>query len=178
MSSWQTLLLLALLVLLALIYGLWRWARATREGTGLPQGEVIYADTGAWERSAPLRAPRYGLVGKPDYLLRVNRTTIPIEVKPSRRANQPYEADLLQLAAYCLLVEETTGQRPPYGLLRYQERTFRIPYDEALCQNLLAVLQDMRADLGSREVPRSHDDPHRCRSCGHRQHCDHSLATV
>lgn len=160
---------------MALAYLTWRSARGARMRAGLPKGQVIYADTGAWTRCPPLRAPRYGLSGKPDYMLRVGRQTVPVEAKPSRRAPEPYEADIMQLAAYCLLVEETSGQRPPYGLLHYADHTFRIPYTPALRASLLGLLDDMRADMDQADVPRTHDDPQRCRFCGQRAHCDVSL---
>ena len=75
-------------------------------------------DVGAGrELARPLYARRYGLTGKPDYLIERGGAQIPVEVKPGRRAQQPYDSDLMQLAAYCALVEETSGRAPPYGLL-------------------------------------------------------------
>ncbi len=165
----------ALVGILVLAGLLWWRARAARGTLGLPRGRVIYADTGGWERGAPLYASRYGLSGRPDYLLRLGRQTIPVEVKPGRRAAQPYEADVLQLAAYCLLVEETTGCRPSYGLLRYKEQTFQIPYDQRVRAQLLAALAAMRRDLACRDVHRSHEEPQRCRFCGYRGHCEERM---
>lgn len=167
---------LAALVAAILLAGIFWWrARRNRAAAGLPSGQVIYDDSGAWERAPSLYAPRYALAGKPDYVLRQGQQVIPVEVKPSRRAPAPYEADVLQLAAYCLLVEESLGSRPPYGLLRYQDRTFCIPYDLALQEKLLATLAAMRRDLRQRDVSRSHNEPQRCYFCGHRQHCGQSL---
>lgn len=137
---------------------------------------MVYADTGRWKPCKPLYAPRLGLVGKPDYLVQRGRQLIPVEVKPGRRAHEPYDADVMQLAAYCLLVEETTGIRPAYGLLRYRERTFRIPFEPALRQTVLETLSRMRCDLRRPSVPRSHEEPARCRSCGYREDCRESLA--
>jgi len=175
MSAWQLGLLLALALSAGLAYLLWTRSRATRRQTGLPEGEVIYADTEGWEECRPLYAPRWQLAGKPDYLVRVDGDTIPVEVKPGRRAGTPYEGDVLQLAAYCLLVEENEGRPPPHGLLRYHDRTFRIPYDDALREHLIAVMDEMRRGLRSGPLPRSHDDPTRCRYCGHRAICDDRL---
>jgi len=169
--------LLALgLAALATAVLLWGRARAGRARSGLPRGEVVYADTGDWMASEPLYAPRYRLSGKPDYVVRAGHALIPVEVKPGRRATEPYDGDVMQLAAYCLLVEETSGKRPPYGLLRYAEQTFRIPYDQRLYEALLSTLEDMRVDFAQRDVPRSHADPLRCRYCGLRQDCRQALA--
>ena len=59
----------------------------------------------------------------------------------------------MQLAAYCLLVEETIGAAPPYGLLRYAERTFRLDYtQQALSENLLDLPRFLKG--GGRWVTR------------------------
>lgn len=171
MSGLQTALLLGALASLALAAWLgWR-ALAARKKAGLPAGRVVYSDTKRWARCEPLYAARYRLVGKPDYVLRQGNMLIPIEVKPGRDAAQPYPADVMQLMAYCLLVEESTGQPPSHGLLRYRERTFRIPYDPLGRQALLNTLQDMRQARVASDVPRSHQDATRCRFCGQREVC-------
>lgn len=152
-------------------------ARAAHRATGLPAGQVIYADTGAWRRlEQPLFSARYGLTGRPDYLVRERGAVIPVEVKPGRNASLPYESDVLQLGAYCLLVEETYGQTPPYGILKYPQHAFAIPYTAALRRQVLATLDNMRADHQAESVARSHDEPARCAACGVRPYCDERLA--
>lgn len=173
-AAQAALLAVVLLAALAALL-LWALARAGRRRSGLPHGEIVYGDTGEWMAAESLFAPRYRLTGKPDYLVRNADGLVPVEVKPGRRAAEPYQADILQLAAYCLLVQEARGQRPPYGLLRYEGRTFRIPYDAALESALLRTLDDMRAAAQSSDVPRSHADPVRCRYCGLREDCHQSL---
>lgn len=175
MTPFQIGLFLAVALVAGLAYLLWTRSRAARRETGLPEGEVVYADTEGWEECRPLYAPRWRLAGKPDYLVRVGGHAIPVEVKPGRRAERPYEGDVLQLAAYCLLVEECEGRPPPHGLLRYRDRTFRIPYDAALRGRLTSVMDEMRRGLRSDALPRSHEDPVRCRYCGHRAICDARL---
>lgn len=161
---------LLLLAILALIGGL-----RLRRATGLPWSPVVYQDTGGRAPEQPLVARKLGLVGKPDYLLDVRGHLIPVEVKPGRHAPRPYESDLAQLAAYCLLVEETSGVAPPYGLLRYAEQTFRLEYTPHVRQEVLALLDEMRAALESQACPRSHDDSRRCWSCGFFEQCDEAL---
>ncbi|MBN1401165.1 MAG: Dna2/Cas4 domain-containing protein [Anaerolineae bacterium] len=170
---------LALGLLLLGAYALWKSARKGRSVTGLPAGRVIYADTADWQRSESLFSAELGLAGKPDYIVRQGRRLVPVEVKPGRRlandAAQPYDSDVMQLAAYVALVEDAFNEHPPYGLLRYRDVTFQIPHKHALRRALFRVLDDMRRDLNRRNVSRSHQDAHRCRFCGHRTHCGQSL---
>jgi len=163
-------------VLLAAAVLLLLAALRVRRSTGIPWSRVRTADTGAWRPlNAPLRSQRYALVGKPDYVLDTYDGTVPVEVKPSRRAAEPYESDVLQLAAYCLLLEEAEAQAPPYGLLRYAEHTFRIAYTPALRAQLLDTLAAMRADAAADGVDRSHRQAARCRACGFWDDCEQRL---
>ncbi len=163
--------LVALLLIVLSIALLWL-GRRERAAGGLPRGRVVYVDSRAWHRPPqPLRAPRYGLVGRPDYLVRLGRAIVPVEAKPSREAEEPYTADILQLAAYCLLVEESYGRAPPYGLVVYRERTFEVPFDAGLRRALLDTLAAMRRAERRRDVPRDHDEPARCAACSMRGHC-------
>lgn len=159
--------------------GLWLLVRssALQRQSGLPAGRVVYVDTGAWERcERPLFSNRYRLTGKPDYLVRSRAGIIPVEVKSGAAPAQPYEAHLLQLAAYCLLVEEQEGRSPPYALLKYDDQAFEVDYTPALRRELIRTLDAMQRDLGARRVDRSHEEPGRCQNCGYREHCDQRLA--
>lgn len=160
---------LLLLALVALIGAL-----RLRAATGLPWAPVAYCDTNARSPERPLVACRLGLVGKPDYLIEKHGHLIPMEIKPGRNTTRPYESDLMQLAAYCLLIEETTGTAPPYGLLRYADRTFRLSYTARVREETLALIEEMRAALDN-ECDRSHDDPARCFGCGFASMCDQAL---
>ena len=151
-------------------------SRRGRARSGLPQGRVVYTDTGGWGRlERPLFSHALRLTGKPDYLVADGADVIPVEVKSRRAPAQPYPSHTLQLAAYCLLVEQCYGRRPPYGIVKYADRTFEVDYTPELEDELLATLDQMRADLADGDAPRSHDKPHRCRACGYRQQCDQCL---
>lgn len=168
-------LLIAVLVVVGVMLLL--WSRRLRRKAGLPAGRVVYSDTGAWQRcERPLFSQRYRLSGRPDYLVEVKGATIPVEVKSTRRPPTPYRSHLMQLAAYCLLVEDTHGQSPPYGLLHYSDGTVRVDYTSQLRSELLATLDEMRRSRSRRDVSRSHDEPARCRRCSYRSSCDQRLA--
>ena len=153
-------------------------SRRARRAIGLPAGRIVYADTSRWQRAArPLFSRQYQLTGKPDYLVREGRAIIPAEIKASRApADGPRTGHTLQLAAYCLLVEETERTRPPYGIVKYADEAFRVDYTPALRQALAETLNSMRRDLGRGQAHRSHADPARCRRCGFRAACDERLA--
>jgi CRISPR-associated exonuclease Cas4 len=157
----------------------WLWSVNEAKATGLPAHyRVIYADTGGWERvERSLHSEHYRLAGKPDYVLRTRFGPVPVEVKPTRQADQPYESDILQLAAYCLLLEEDWQQKPAYALLRYANQTFRIEWSTALKNELLATLEEMRelnqypATLGCDLPEPQHDMTKRCQNCGFHYIC-------
>jgi len=165
----------ALIALLAAIL-IWLSIRM-RGGSGLPEGEIIYSDTGAWARNEEtLRSNAHGLVGKPDYLVRTGRQVIPVEVKPGPAPNLPRPGHVLQLGAYCLLVEERYGARPPYGIIRYNDKSLKIPFERNLEQTVLETLARMRADATrSGGARRDHTDARRCAACGVRDDCAERL---
>ena len=149
-----------------------------RSRAGLPSGQIIYADTSRWKRAErPLFSRQHQLTGKPDYLVREGRAVIPVEVKSSHApVDGPRQGHILQLAAYCLLVEETEGVRPAYGIVKYADQAFGVDNTVELRRTLLAALEAMRRDLARNQSRRSHSDPARCRRCGVRAACDERLA--
>jgi CRISPR-associated exonuclease Cas4 len=163
------------LILIGLIV-LWLGRRAQIDA-GLPIGRVIYADTGEWRAvEKPLFSIAHRLAGKPDYLVRRGRQIIPIEVKSATAPGSgPRRSHLLQLAAYCLLIEENYHQRPKTGIVKYADRVFEVDYTPELESQLLDVIDSMRNDQSSSEVHRSHTEPARCTRCGVRSACSESL---
>ena len=139
----NVLLIFALLLLAAGVAAIW-WGRRMWQNTGLPAGEVVYSDTGAEQAVfEPLVSPRYGLVGKPDYLVEIKGTRgplrVPMEVKSRKRPATPAAGHILQLGAYCLIVEDLYGQRPTHGYLRYADATLEIPFTDALRTQVLTA---------------------------------------
>jgi CRISPR-associated exonuclease Cas4 len=156
-----------LLGLLFTSVGLWfvgRWLRRRHQrGPAKLHQQLV-----SWE---------FGLTGKPDLILQQNGTTIPVLVKKGQAHTAPHESHLAQILAYCLLVQETIGHPPPYGIIRYDNRTFEVDYDEEAYHMLLDVLAEMheqRAHFGLK-LPRSHSIDQRCYACRHHKNCDQSL---
>jgi CRISPR-associated exonuclease Cas4 len=175
-----TWLFLVALVLAGL--GLWLLVRARRayHDTGLPVGRITYVDTGAWNRcERPLFSRQYRLTGKPDYLVRSAAGVTPVEVKSGAAPQQPYPAHVLQLAAYCLLVEEQESRAVPYGIIKYADKAFEVDYTPSLRAQVVDTLEAMRRGLRADKrvgVERSHDEPRRCLGCGYRDRCDQRMA--
>src|SRR3989304_582990 len=116
-------LLLVVLGLMALGLG-----RRFQVEAGFPIGRVGYADTGSWHPGEKtLYSPKDRLGGKPDYLVQRGRQMVPVEVKSSTAPGDgPRRSHVLQLAAYCLLVQENYTARPKSGIIKYADQTFEI----------------------------------------------------
>ncbi|MEZ4516770.1 MAG: hypothetical protein R3C44_08005 [Chloroflexota bacterium] len=72
---------------------------------------------------------------------------------------RPWEGQILQLAAYCLLVEENYGVQPPYGILQYKDRAFAIEYTDELEDDLLLLLDEMRTASYAEDILPDHNQP-------------------
>jgi len=168
-------LILAAVLFVAANLLLW-WGRRKRQAAGIPPGRVVYTDTGAMRKvEKPLYDAELNLTGRPDYLVKRKGHWIPVEVKSGWSPSIPYESHVLQLAAYCLLVEKATGKRPPYGILKYRNRSYEIEYTQNLENDLMNLLVDMRQQMRRGEASRSHDASARCARCGYRTICDQAI---
>ena len=166
--------IVVILIFLALI--LFGISRLLSKRTGIPNGRIIYSDPGVWKKThKPLYDASIGLTGKPDYLIKKGDRIIPAEVKSSWAPRSPYDSHILQLAAYCMLVNSTYGQRPPYGLLCYKNRTFKVNFTSDLEERLLEIIDVVRMQKNKEDTPRSHNHPNRCARCGYRNSCDQRI---
>jgi CRISPR-associated exonuclease Cas4 len=172
----NTLLIPIVVILFFLALVLFWISRLLAKRTGIPDGRIIYSDPGVWKKAQkPLYNARIGLTGRPDYLIKKGDQIIPAEVKSSWAPRSPYDSHILQLAAYCMLVESTYGQRPPYGLLCYKNRTFKIKFTFDLEERLLEIIDVIRMQKNKEDTPRLHNHPNRCARCGYRNSCDQRL---
>ena len=165
--------------ILLLAFGLFLWllSRRKRKSSGLPEGEFLYTDSSYWQRlPKPLYDPELELVGKPDYVIKQEKgSVVPVELKSGNAPTYPWDSHIMQLAAYCRLVEGYYGRRPPYGIIQYQNKSFTIPYTDKLESQLLSVIDEMRMVERTQIAQRSHQQASRCRGCGFSQICDQSL---
>ncbi len=167
--------ILALVFLIALL--LWANARRRLLNAGILEGRIVYQDTDRRRNvERPLVSHRYGLSGKPDYLVDRSNELIPVEIK-SRGCppSGPHASDAAQLTAYCVLVEDSCGVTPSHGIIQYANRTWPIRYTVKGRERLLEILDEMHAARQSDTVHREHNQAGRCRACGYRAVCDEAL---
>ena len=152
---------------------IWVALRARRDR--IPWKGIRYDDTGAARRpETAYYDPETGLTGKPDWILDSWRGPVPVEVKSGATPEFPIPGHVLQLAAYCYLIERCEGKRVRRGILRYPETSFEISYTIKLRRRLLETIDALRAAEAS-DFPRSHRDTGKCRACGYRSRCDERL---
>lgn len=124
--------------------------------------------------SAPvLRSEEHGLTGRPDYILEIEGGLVPVEVKTGRVPRGPLFSHVIQLAAYCLLLEKEGVVT--HGILRYGDVEHIVAFDDNLRSLLMKKMDEMRAAMASGEVHRDHDRPGKCRSCSRREACPERL---
>ncbi len=151
-------------------------ARNAREKHGVGAAGVTYVDSEA-EKPKLFTSKRHGLTGRPDAVLLAGDVHVPVEMKTGRTPRGPLFSHILQLAAYCLLVEEEYGKPPPYGVIRYEGASHEIEYNEDLRKMVLGKAEEMRAALArGGGVHRNHNRPGKCIGCSRREGCPERIA--
>jgi CRISPR-associated exonuclease Cas4 len=159
------------------MYLVLRYSRLTRllkRRHGIGEGSIEYVDTHD-DVSQVLFSERYGLRGRPDYVIRRGNYMIPVEVKTGRVPRGPLFSHILQLAAYCLLIEEKHNLAPPYGIIRYSNVQHEIDYTEDLKNILTSKLKDMKNIIKTGVAHRNHKRPNKCKGCSRREGCPEKL---
>ena len=136
-----------------------------RQALGLPEGELVYEDADGEGES--LSSSVYPLVGKPDYVVQLpDGRPVPIELKLGvQDATIPYSNHSLQVAAYCLILEDYFVQAPTHGILRYADREFTIEYTPALRKRVIKLLGEMEHCSEKQPPPLVRQRPAKCRMC-------------
>lgn len=162
-------LLLALaLALLAHLF-LARWSHRHQRALGIEGGTLVSADDSV-VHPPTLRSTRLGLVGRCDHLLKAGNVYIPVEQKPSARAL--YQSHILQIGALCLLVQDTYGVRPPYGVVVLSNGAQEcVAFTDELERGVLRAMAEMRRILTTGNAPGPRRSAARCSACGYRSVC-------
>jgi CRISPR-associated exonuclease Cas4 len=164
------------LLLIAFALVLYWLMQRKRDQLQMPAGITIYQDMQE-QRGKILYSQKYRLKGRPDFLLRQNGEIIPVEAKTGRTPSKPYWGHLMQLVAYCILVEENYGIRPTHGVIRYPDQQFEVEFTPQLETTLTSIVAEMRRKREFDTVNRSHNNARICGSCGFLARCDQHLDT-
>src|SRR5262249_31313835 len=135
-----------------------------RTDRGLGSGETVALDD-----VTPF-SEKYGLVGRPDRLLRQGGTIIPEEWKSSKRGS---DGGRLPLRGYFLLIGEEFGERPPHGVVVLGDGSrVEVKNTERLRSTVLEVAEKIREHRRKirEEIP-VRQPAAKCRSCGQRTNC-------
>jgi CRISPR-associated exonuclease Cas4 len=166
---------LTMLFLISIIAAILAWllGRPRFAQMGILALKIRYANVGTVYQQPSLLSARYGLSGRLDYLVRVDDGLVAVELKSGRspRSGRPYKDHMLQLAAYCLLVEDVCQTFVPYGLLQYEDRFIWVEYTSSVRRELLVLLEEMTNGKTWRELHVNHNCPAKRRSCGFREVC-------
>lgn len=151
--------------------------KAKRASMAAAEGAIVYVGEGkSIDEDPALFSHRLGLVGAPDSVVEREGNYIPVELKTGRVPKGPLFSHILQLAAYCALVEEKYGRAPPYGLIQYGKvAEFEIEYNDDQRRLLEDKLSEMRSALKSKDVHRNHNRPGKCAGCSRREGCPERL---
>ena len=130
----------------------------------------IYRRINADDSDAALKA-------RADALVRLDSgDLIPVERKKTLAPRRgPYDANLIQEAVYCILVEEESGRTPPFMRIQYADRWFDEPYTPELKTWVLENSARLRQARRQNDCPRSHRIAAKCRNCGQRGNCAEAL---
>jgi CRISPR-associated exonuclease Cas4 len=169
-------LLMLALILLVLIINEYRSRRqrliqAHHKDLGLPVGELVYEDADGL--GEPLTSDQYPLVGKPDYIIKLDDgRMVPIELKLNvHHATAPYSNHIVQIAAYCLILEDYSEVQPTHGILRYADREFTVDYTPALRKKVIRLLNEMQ-QCNEQQVPSlTRQKAAKCRACVYQPTC-------
>jgi CRISPR-associated exonuclease Cas4 len=109
-----------------------------RDSNGLEYGALLYSE-------------KYDIQGKPDYIFKkkYGKALVPVEIKSGfiKEESWPHAGDMMQLAAYFLLIEDVYGIRPRQGRLLYQDYMFIIKNTAAIRKEVKRQIISMRKML-------------------------------
>ena len=132
---------------------------------GLPEGELVYEDADG--QGETLSSSAYPLIGKPDYVVKLpDGRPVPVELKLNvHNATVPYSNHMVQVAAYCLILEDYFEQPPTHGILRYADCEFSVEYTPALRKKVIKLLTEMERCSEQEPPPLAKQRAAKCRAC-------------
>lgn len=141
-----------------------REERRRREGAGVRTRRKLV--------SVDITSERLMLRGRMDALIDESGSPAPYEVKATVAPLRPWPGQVLQLAAYALLLEERYGRRVERGYLHYLEGDVvrEVPIGEEQRAAVLRVLAEIQEVVTLEAIP-PRAPWSRCRDCVYRKVC-------
>ena len=107
-----------------------------------PVDKVLYSDTDD-QPGIVFVSTQIPLVGKPDYVVKIGKDTVPVEVKRGKTPKSPYANHIAQLFSYCYLVEEHYKTRPPYGIISYPDEYFKVEFSSGVEEHIKQTVGEL-----------------------------------
>lgn len=125
---------------------------------------------GGWTKEMYLRSEKHCLHGKID-VLDENGILTPVERKRAESGDY-YESDELQLAAYCMLLEDNIPGSVNVGYIytesNRQRHVVRMEdWHREQVEQIVDTILDMQVDT----IPPLTDNPSKCEACSAREYC-------
>lgn len=138
------------------------------------EGKTIHenqSSRGEWVNEVYLESQTLGLKGKIDVLDLETDQVIPVERKRSESGDY-YRSDELQLAGYCMLLEEHLGEPVRQGAIYLYETDQRmhIPITESHRETVREQVETIQS-LSVDSIPPLTDNPSKCEACSARAYC-------
>jgi CRISPR-associated exonuclease Cas4 len=137
-------------------------------------GEIAYLDTKATQPEM-LVSKTHCISGRPDFILQQDGASVPVEVKMGRVPRGPLFSHILQVAAYCVILEDINGKPVTHGLLRYGAMEHEVEFTPDLKKLVLEKAADIRAAGKTGGAHRNHHRPSKCKGCSRRAVCPERL---
>ena len=138
------------------------------------EGKTIHENQtsrGDWLNELYLESEALGLKGKIDVLDLEGARTVPVERKRAESGDY-YRSDELQLAGYCLLLEEHLGEPVREGAIYLYETDQRmhVPITDDHREAVREQVEAMQS-MTIESVPPFTDNPSKCEACSVREYC-------
>ncbi|OPX76676.1 MAG: PD-(D/E)XK nuclease superfamily protein [Methanosaeta sp. PtaB.Bin018] len=129
---------------------------------------------GGWIRELYLRSEKLGLHGKIDVLESKNIKSVGITLTPieRKRGSSYHDNDEVQLAAYCMLLEDYLGEpvRMGYIYLFSTNERYAITITDWHRRKVAQVVEAIR-NMTIDRIPDFADNPNKCEKCSTVQYC-------
>lgn len=138
------------------------------------EGKTIHENQstrGDWINELYLESEELGLKGKLDVLDLDGARVVPVERKRAE-SGQYYRSDKIQLAGYCMLLEEHLDEPVEEGAIYLYETDQRmhVSISEGHREAVREIIREIRS-MSVNAVPSLVDNPSKCRACSARSYC-------